>query len=319
MTQMEKISVIIPVYNGEKYIKKCLMSVMNQTYRNIEIVVVDDGSFDESCKIINEMMQTDSRIKLIKKKNEGVAVARNIGMEVSTGDYVMFVDADDYIDEDYLQKMYSEIKKYNVDMVCSGYCEYNNDGLYKNVVLNKEELNGCSECYEYFWKSKNIVEEFSGAVVWGKLYKKEILRDTIFEKLAYGEDTLFIACIWGKNINVFITDFVGYYYFRNADSVTQNIDVNKQKYINDMLICYEKICKMYYEVDARAAEEYKKGIVDSIFSLKRHIYNKRLFIDMRSDINYHVKELQKFTKIDMKTRTFLYVYYHFPRIAWRLI
>lgn len=87
------------------------MSIMNQTYRNIEIVVVDDGSFDESCKIINEMMQTDSRIKLIKKKNEGVAVARNIGMEVSTGDYVMFVDADDYIDEDYLQKMYSEIKK----------------------------------------------------------------------------------------------------------------------------------------------------------------------------------------------------------------
>ncbi len=204
-------------------------------------------------------------------------------------------------------------------MVCSGYCEYNNGSLYKKIVLEREEIKGCNQCYDFFWKRKNVIKEFSGIVVWGKLYKKELLHNIRFEKLSYGEDTLFIACVWRKNVKMFTTDIVGYCYCRNTDSATKNINDHIEKYINDMLFCYEKIYKMYYEVDSRAIEEYKKRIVDSIFSLKRHIYNKRLFIDMRNDINYHIKELQKCTKIDIKTKMFFFIYCYLPIFAWRMI
>ena len=103
---MEKISVIIPVYNGEKYIERCVLSVVNQTYKNIEIMVIDDGSSDRTAEIIDDMRYEDKRIKVVKKKNEGVSSARNCGIEKSTGDYIMFVDADDYIEKDYLMNMY---------------------------------------------------------------------------------------------------------------------------------------------------------------------------------------------------------------------
>lgn len=205
-TGMEKISIIIPVYNGEKYIERCILSASNQTYKNIEIMIIDDGSNDGTADIIEQMMQKDRRIKVIKKKNEGVSSARNCGIKKSTGDYIMFVDTDDYIENDYLRKMYDEIKKYDVDMVCSGYVECDK-GESKQVLLEKKLLSGCTECYNYFFECKNVRGTHNASVVWGKLYKRKIISDMKFEGLSYGEDTLFIAGLWGKNIKVLNCDF----------------------------------------------------------------------------------------------------------------
>ena len=96
--EKEKISVIIPVYNVEKYLKRCLDSVINQTYKNLEIILVDDGSTDNSGKICDEYAKNDKRIIVIHKENGGVSVARNIGLDICTGDYVNFIDSDDWID-----------------------------------------------------------------------------------------------------------------------------------------------------------------------------------------------------------------------------
>ena len=112
----ELISIIVPVYNVEKYLKKCVDSIVNQTYKNLEIILVDDGATDNSGKICDELVELDNRIKVYHKKNGGLSDARNYGVERATGDYIGFVDSDDYIDAEMYEKLYEAIKKENVDV-----------------------------------------------------------------------------------------------------------------------------------------------------------------------------------------------------------
>ena len=108
---MPEVSVIIPVYNSEKYVEKCICSVMVQTLPELEIIIINDGSIDESGKILRKLAQKDSRIILLEQENKGVAAARNLGVEKATGKYLTFVDGDDYLQEDYIEKMYSLAEK----------------------------------------------------------------------------------------------------------------------------------------------------------------------------------------------------------------
>lgn len=144
---MNLISVIIPVYNGEKYIKRCINSLINQTYKNIEIIIINDGSKDNSINIIKEISEKDKRIIIIDKENQGVSIARNAGIEKASGDYIMFVDVDDWVKTNMIEQMYKVIKKENVDIVkCNSINEFNNKATENkisnslvNKVLKKEE------------------------------------------------------------------------------------------------------------------------------------------------------------------------------------
>ena len=113
------ISIVIPIYNASKYLEKCINSVINQTYKNLEIILVNDGSIDNSLDICNDFKDKDNRIKVISKKNEGVSKTRNIGIDKCKGKYLMFLDSDDYIDEIYVEKMYTYLTKNNLSMVTS--------------------------------------------------------------------------------------------------------------------------------------------------------------------------------------------------------
>ena len=117
---MPEVSVIIPVYNSEKYVEKCICSVMAQTLPELEIIIINDGSIDESGKILRKLAQKDSRIILLEQENKGVAAARNLGVEKATGKYLTFVDGDDYLQEDYIEKMYSLAEKETLDSVICG-------------------------------------------------------------------------------------------------------------------------------------------------------------------------------------------------------
>ncbi len=124
---MPKVSVIIPVYNTEKYLRQCLDSVINQTLTDIEIICVNDGSTDNSTNILNEYANNDSRIIVLSQKNSGAAIARNNGINNAIGDYLYFIDSDDYVDTTFLEKMYSKSLKYNADIcLCR---RYNYDAL----------------------------------------------------------------------------------------------------------------------------------------------------------------------------------------------
>lgn len=171
---MEKdlISVIVPIYNVGKYLEKCLKSIINQTYKNMEIILVDDGSTDNSGSICDKYVNVDSRINVIHKKNGGASEAKNVAIDIATGQYITFVDSDDYIQEDYIEYLYNLIKKYNCNMCVTAYYVENankkitNFGkTYEEKLLNQEEA-----------ISRMLCEEGFSVSPWAKLYKKEIFK-----------------------------------------------------------------------------------------------------------------------------------------------
>lgn len=140
MDRKPKISVIIPVYNAEKYLRKCIESVLNQTFGDFELLLVDDGSPDHSGEICDEYAQKDSRVHVFHKPNGGTANARNYGLDHSQGDYVAFIDNDDYVEPTYLGDMYSAMTHYDVDLVCCGaWLDEKSDGSYHSLRITDSD------------------------------------------------------------------------------------------------------------------------------------------------------------------------------------
>ena len=200
---MEKVSIIIPTYNSEKYLKRCINSICNQTYKNIEIIIIDDGSTDNTFNICEEYSKKDDRVKFIHKKNEGVSVARNIGIENANGKYIMFVDSDDWIENNTVEILYNISKKEKADIVqCNFYYAYPKMKEIKRTEMNPKEgyitekeriqLNLISSKYE---EIENGV--FTGAIraMAGKLVKSEIIKIANIkfnEKICIFEDGIFL-------------------------------------------------------------------------------------------------------------------------------
>ena len=167
MTEKDLISIVIPVYNVQDYLNKCLDSVLNQTYNNIEIILVDDGSTDKSGEICDKYNEKDNRIQVIHKQNGGLSDARNVGIKNARGKYITFVDSDDYLELDYIEYLYNLIKKYNTKMsICSYYIENikgkrsdsgegykeelmsTEDALYRMLVEKGYSVSACAKMYE---------------------------------------------------------------------------------------------------------------------------------------------------------------------------
>lgn len=180
----ELISVIVPVYNVEKYVETCIGSIMKQTYKNIEIIVVNDGSTDTSLDILNKLYAVDNRIIIINKSNEGVSKARNSGISHANGQYIMFVDGDDWIEPDTCEKAYTEIKKSNSDIVMWAYKRDFLSNVKENLYFGNEVLEWeGDQCRDLWRRMIGPVQEQlaqpqitdSMITVWGKLYRKGIL------------------------------------------------------------------------------------------------------------------------------------------------
>lgn len=182
------ISIIISVYNVEKYLEECLYSIFNQTYNNIEIILVNDGSTDNSLNIINKYREKYSNIVYIEQENKGLSEARNLGLRVAKGDYILYIDSDDYIDLNMLQLMIDKIKKDNSDMVIIGHTEFYDDinGKDVNIYLDIDE----KKIYTGIEVAHMMLECKIMGVAWNKLYKKEKLIDDnfIFESGRYTQD-----------------------------------------------------------------------------------------------------------------------------------
>ena len=144
------ISVIVPVYNVEKYLPQCLNSIINQTYKNIEVVLVDDGSTDDSGNICEEYKKNDERIIVVHQKNSGLSAARNVGIEISTGEYITFIDSDDYISPDYIENLYSALEQYSADIAICDLkkvsekvelwdIDYKVEKNFKSILLNNSQ------------------------------------------------------------------------------------------------------------------------------------------------------------------------------------
>lgn len=213
---MAKLSIIIPVYNVEKYLRKCLESLVNQTLKDIEIICVNDGSTDSCPQILAEYVQKDSRIKLINKSNEGVAMAWNTGLETVTSEYVGFVDADDWIELDTYELAYNAIVNNDVDYVCYG----------ADIVLDYEtNINAMKKYLKIKYKGVKKVDscviQKTPATMWNKIYKTEIIKNKNihFSSRSRNEDTAFwlMYSVWAKH--GYYLDKSLYHYVQRKNSI----------------------------------------------------------------------------------------------------
>lgn len=212
-----KISVIVPVYNVEKYLRNCLESLVNQTLKDIEIIVVDDGSTDSSFDIIAEFAKKDSRIKVIKQENLKVGTARNNGIKLASGEYLGFVDSDDYVDENFFEELYKTAKEAGADIVATNilkhkknYCKYNIK--YKKCMQTtdlQEKIKLCSDTTKRFFSC------------WNKIYKKDFIDQNGIEFTPYRlhEDVMFsVEALYYSNVFA-VTPNTKYHYILNPASI----------------------------------------------------------------------------------------------------
>lgn len=304
---MTKISVIVPVYNNEEYIEKCIKSITNQTEKELELILVDDGSKDDSGKICEEYSKKDNRIKVIHKQNGGASSARNKALDVCEGKYVTFVDADDYIEKDYLKKMVQKIEEKEADVIG---CAAN------KIYYNSTEKNNQNEDYEldndtftkWLFLQKGI------GICRCKLYKREVIGSIRFhENLKVGEDTYFNLMISKKINKFYMLNEPLYNYVVNQNSLVRKLDDNYiNKYLDAATITQEYVNQNYKENDAiiKLVNNY------TIFTLTLIIVNyccnskRKLTLLKKANEIRHVCNIKEF-KAAMKNISF--EYFSLPR------
>lgn len=318
---MEKVSVIIAAYNVEKYLSKAVESVINQTYQNLEILLIDDGSKDRTPQMCDDYAKRDNRIKVVHKPNGGVSSAWNAGLDNATGDFIAFVDSDDWVDKDYILELYTAIKKYNCDISVCNYYECINDKVYKSKNAAFDRFIEAKNVYDLFFSNKDRWNWTS----WGKLYKKEIFNGLRYnENVACAEDLYAICDILDKvKVGIVTISKQLYYYLIRENSVTttfseKRFDViiavrhaiytsmNNSNISNAIIICKYLFCE-YRSIFAKIlkAHENKK-------------YKKR-FNEM---FNEDYKKYYKYLPKKQKLYTFLFKHFRVPyifiqNIKWR--
>ena len=268
----EKISVIVPVYNVEKYLEECLLSIINQSYKNLEIICVNDGSTDNCAKILEEFAIKDPRIIVLTQKNQGVSVARNNGMRASTGEYIGFVDPDDYISEDFYLELYSILKDHNADIAWAKI----------NFVNEKSELIRAESFYKRV--AYSLAEKITLAkhgYVWNKLYRSDFIKENnlLFEEGVLIEDQLYlIQALYWSGVSV-TTNKVSYFYRQRLGSITYNEKV-LEKVDKDHLHSITRIIDFAIEkkFDEKALKEVKKFIyITSPNKVLEDLFNSKYF------------------------------------------
>ena len=220
----EKITVIVPVYNVENYLEKCLDSLINQTYKNLEIIVINDGSTDNSGEICQEYAQKDNRIVYIEKENGGLSEARNVGLDKMSGSYVTFIDSDDWVELDYVEILYRKIIEYQADIAVGNYYSYNEDEetyyfhIYADAYYEKVYDN--ISIFENLYESHEM-KSFALISAWGKLYKAKLFDYLRFDKGKLGEDGYFNQKIYLSVNKVVYLNKGLYAYRQRSGSITK--------------------------------------------------------------------------------------------------
>ena len=277
------ISIIIPIYNAEKYLERCLQSVITQTYKNLEIILINDGSKDNSKKICEEFKNKDSRIRLINKENEGVSTARNNGIDLITGEYVLFVDSDDWLEKEMCEILLNKIEKEKTDIVVCGYNNY-----YENKnELEHIELKEYNKSFNYLISDDNTKY---GGFPWNKLMKKEFIKNKFDTDIYYYENLLFFLKNSNINTKYSVVKECLYNYCINDNSAVhtkkyskrktttleaiqrcinflpeENVDAHKYIYINSYYNNFYLLKKN--KMDFKCIEKYKENLKKYFYEL----------------------------------------------------
>lgn len=287
---MAEISIIVPVYQVEKYISQCIDSILAQTFTDFELILVDDGSKDNSGKICDEYAEKDKRVKVIHKENGGAAVARNSGMDKASGNYFAFIDGDDYIVPTMLECLYITILESDADIVACNYRYLFENGEKDFSTENKSEvLNGA----EIFYNRKNERNYGFWTVVWNKLYKAETFKNVRFHCGKYYEDEFWANDIFQMNIKVVTVSDCLYYYRQHPASTMRMKKIQRSL---DLIDAFGERINIYLE-EQHSREAYKV-LIYSLEYLKeskeliKNRQDKELYIKAEKQLKAIIKELK---------------------------
>ncbi|WP_110954056.1 glycosyltransferase family 2 protein [Anaerosinus massiliensis] len=222
---MEKISVIIPIYNAEKTLEKCIISVINQSKWLLEIILIDDGSNDKSLQICNEFKNRNEKIFVITQRNQGVSAARNKGIQLAKGQYISFVDSDDWLEPDFYEYLHCNIEKYNADIsICGVFLNYPNGKQKKDSNQEMVQILNSKEAIECMLKNN----PFAG-FLWNRLYRRELFDNLLLdEKIAMCEDVLISVDLFDRSNKIVYSSKAKYHYFQSGVSFTTK-DFTKER------------------------------------------------------------------------------------------
>lgn len=320
----KKYSIIIPVYNSEKFLKKCIESITRQTYKNIEIILINDGSTDNSKNIIETYAKRDTRIRSIDIPNNGVSNARNLGVREANGDYITFVDADDYIDLNTVEKVDSIIEEFSPDVVKYNYItelgnirKKYNFSIRTSKLIKKESYD--KDVYPFLFSSYDMTN------VWNAFIKSEIAKQYLFDRnLKYGEDSKYMFEILKESDSLYIIEDNLYHYVQNIQSVMNVTNYEKkiiqlENKVSMYLYIYSKIDNLEennrqlrdvirnsfmeclsYDESIKSYESYKVSI-EALFenkSIKENIE----FLSMKLKESFHDNLLDSYKLFKKKRR-----------------
>ena len=297
------VSIIIPVYMVESYLRRCLDSVANQTYTNLEIILVDDGSPDNCPQICDEFAVKDKRILVIHKENGGLSDARNAGLDVCKGEYISFVDSDDWVEENYIECLLALSVKENADIAIGENIQTN--GICKSPNnISKIQAYSSKEALRHLFTQDHI----AFIVSWGKLYRRELFSNLRFPIGKCHEDEFTTYILYYRSKKIIHTNNILYYYFRHSNSITGNrhpwdvLEFFQERYLffkgkneKDLLpllitpLCWQLLCAYWFESEKNPIKA-----------------NKHL-----SDFQKYIKE-ECFVQVPLFHKFFLKIFARFP-------
>lgn len=259
------LSIIVPVYNGEKHIQRCLDSIRKQTYKEFEAIIVDDGSYDGTGNLCDQIAQIDARFRVIHQKNAGVARARNVGLAQAKGDLV-FIDADDYVDSDYLEKLMEGFSHPDVDI---SYCAGQDEDEEHNILpRGGSTVDVLISSRDYEWNGN-----LQHPVVWGAIFRRELVEGLQFdERFSIGEDSLFFAKCLIKARNLYFVCDTVYHYVRCQESAVHG-EFNLKRMSE--IYAWEEICNLYQ--NSQVENLVKVALAVRIKEKCHRYYNDRMF------------------------------------------
>ncbi len=301
-----KVSVIVPVYNVEKYIDKCMESLLNQTYKNIEIILINDGSTDNCGKICDKYAELDKRVLVYHKENGGVSSARNIGLDKASGEYIIFVDPDDWIELYTVEHIVSDFLNNDTDAVFYGYDEILDD----YVITHSPDKTGIGDTREAIYQMMIGIGKGYYTIIANKAFKTEIFKSDVdkylyFNKDVYvGEDGLWLTQMIKRCKTVFFDNRVYYHWLQHGNSASNSkvlSDKRLSAIMAQKMICREIEMFDQYLIDLAKAKLFNDYFFMQVVAYKEKDKGKEKYIkteiDQYKDKFYRSKEISKVRKV----------------------
>lgn len=285
---MPKVSVVVPVYNAEKYLQECVSSILSQTLSDLELILVDDGSTDSSPALCDQYAAKDARVKVIHQANAGVSVARNCGLKIAAGEFVAFVDSDDFVDKNMYSMMVATAESENAPLVvCSGFY-YSN--MHKNRISPERNTKIQSKSSAEFvgnwlWTSNETTVLFT--VVWNKIYRRDFFAEELhFEDLRIHEDEEFSTRLYLKDFRIAFVDEAFYYYRANQQSITYRSFSKNNLCMLDVLLRRSRIYRIkgWNKLSRHAAKNFCELYIEC-YQMSTGGGHSEWMLPYRSDFN----------------------------------